>query len=168
MSTQQPAMQSQHTRQRIARADQRGFSDCAVRSWKRAETSRNHQRPAQEGQAAAAKKRSGSQRGPGGQLHPRGKDRRTGGTELRVRLRGRTEAFQQLSHDIAMHIAALDPRYVRREKSTRNARKRTRLLQGATLATGKPERSSRKSSTEKWKVLRRNCLYEQHTSRMRA
>jgi len=30
----------------------------------------------------------------------------------------RTEAFQQLSHDIAMHIAALDPRYVRREEVT--------------------------------------------------
>src|SRR2546429_452044 len=30
----------------------------------------------------------------------------------------RTDAFQQLSHDIAMHIAALDPRYVRREEVT--------------------------------------------------
>ena len=30
----------------------------------------------------------------------------------------RTEAFQQLCHDIAMHIAALDPRYVRREEVT--------------------------------------------------
>src|SRR5271165_940996 len=28
----------------------------------------------------------------------------------------RTDAFIQLSHDIAMHIAALDPRYVRREE----------------------------------------------------
>src|ERR1700690_967375 len=30
----------------------------------------------------------------------------------------RTEAFQQLCHDVAMHIAALDPRYLRREEVT--------------------------------------------------
>src|ERR1700692_3241753 len=30
----------------------------------------------------------------------------------------RTEAFQHLCHDIAMHIAALDPKYVRREEVT--------------------------------------------------
>src|SRR6266571_9135089 len=30
----------------------------------------------------------------------------------------RTEAFQQLCHDVAMHIAALEPRYVRREDVT--------------------------------------------------
>ena len=30
----------------------------------------------------------------------------------------RTDEFQLLCHDIAMHIAALDPRYVRREEVT--------------------------------------------------
>ena len=30
----------------------------------------------------------------------------------------RTEDFQQLCHDVAMHIAALDPRFLRREEVT--------------------------------------------------
>src|SRR5579863_6487695 len=30
----------------------------------------------------------------------------------------RTEDFQRLCHDVAMHVAALDPRYVRREQVT--------------------------------------------------
>jgi len=55
-----------------------------------------------------------------GKLYPR---RRKDGVlvevtanQLRCALR---EAFQHLCHDIAMHIAALDPKYVRREEVTR-------------------------------------------------
>src|SRR5438309_11329549 len=53
----------------------------------------------------------------------------------------RTEAFQELSHDIAMHIAALDPRYVRREEVTPEMLEKERdIYKAQALATGKPER----------------------------
>ena len=52
----------------------------------------------------------------------------------------RTEAFQQLCHDIAMHIAAVDPRYLRREEVTPEMlEQRARNLPRAGAATGKPE-----------------------------
>src|SRR5438034_9591456 len=52
----------------------------------------------------------------------------------------RTEAFQQLSHDIAMHIAALDPRYVRREEVTPDMLEKEReIYRAQALASGKPE-----------------------------
>src|SRR5437879_11192001 len=52
----------------------------------------------------------------------------------------RTDAFQQLSHDIAMHIAALDPRYVRREEVTPEMLEKERdIYKAQALATGKPE-----------------------------
>ena len=40
----------------------------------------------------------------------------------------RTEDFQQLCHDVAMHIAALDPRYLRREEVTQEMLDREREI----------------------------------------
>src|SRR5215472_1343625 len=52
----------------------------------------------------------------------------------------RTEAFQQLCHDVAMHIAAVDPRYVRREDVTSDMLEKEREIYAAQArATGKPE-----------------------------
>src|SRR5438128_2088811 len=42
----------------------------------------------------------------------------------------RTEAFQQLCHDVAMHIAALEPRYVRREDVTPDMLEKEREIYG--------------------------------------
>jgi len=57
---------------------------------------------------------------------------------LRVGFLARTEAYQQLSHDIAMHIAALDPRYVRREEVTPEMLEKERdIYKAQALATGK-------------------------------
>ncbi len=75
-----------------------------------------------------------------------------------------TEAFQQLCHDIAMHIAALDPRYVRREDVTPEMLDKERdIYRAQALATGKPENVVDKIVNGKMeKFYEENCLYEQH------
>jgi elongation factor Ts len=53
----------------------------------------------------------------------------------------RTDKFQELVKDIAMHIAAADPRFVRREEVTEDVLARERAVQREkTLAEGKPEK----------------------------
>lgn len=76
----------------------------------------------------------------------------------------RTDAFQQLTHDIAMHIAALDPRYVRREDVTPEMLEKEReIYKAQALATGKPENVVERIVTGKMeKFYEENCLYEQH------
>ena len=76
----------------------------------------------------------------------------------------RTEAFQQLTHDIAMHIAALDPRYVRREDVTPEMLEKEReIYKAQALATGKPENVVERIVNGKMeKFYEENCLYEQH------
>jgi elongation factor Ts len=76
----------------------------------------------------------------------------------------RTEAFQQLTHDIAMHIAALDPRYVRREDVTPEMLEKEReIYKAQALATGKPENVVDRIVNGKMeKFFEENCLYEQH------
>ena len=52
----------------------------------------------------------------------------------------RTEDFQRLCHDVAMHIAALDPRFLRREEVTQEMLDREReIYSEQAKATGKPE-----------------------------
>jgi elongation factor Ts len=51
----------------------------------------------------------------------------------------RTDDFQELARDIAMHIAAADPRFVRREEVDQTAIEKEREIQrGRALAEGKP------------------------------
>jgi elongation factor Ts len=53
----------------------------------------------------------------------------------------RTDQFQELVRDIAMHIAASDPRFVRREEVTPDALERERaIFREQALASGKPEK----------------------------
>jgi len=53
----------------------------------------------------------------------------------------RTDDFQELVKDIAMHIAAADPRFVRREEVTQDVLDRERAIyRERTLAEGKPEK----------------------------
>src|SRR5947209_14805133 len=63
-----------------------------------------------------------------------------------------------------MHVAALDPRYVRREEVTPEMTEKEREIYPAqTLATGKPEQVVEKIVTGKMeKFYEENCLYEQH------
>ncbi len=53
----------------------------------------------------------------------------------------RTDDFQQLVHDLAMHVAAADPQFVRKEDVTEQALERERDIQRArALNEGKPEK----------------------------
>jgi len=76
----------------------------------------------------------------------------------------RTEDFQRLCHDVAMHIAALDPKFLRREEVTQDVldSKRDAYREEA-KATGKPEAVIEKIVSGKMeKFYEENCLYEQH------
>ena len=76
----------------------------------------------------------------------------------------RTDDFQRLCHDVAMHIAALDPRYVRREEVTQEILDHEReIYREQARATGKPEPVIEKIVNGKMeKFYEENCLYEQH------
>jgi elongation factor Ts len=76
----------------------------------------------------------------------------------------RTEAFQGLCHDVAMHIAALNPLFLRREDVTPEILDRKRATyRDEAKATGKPEPVIEKIVTGKMeKFYEENCLYEQH------
>ncbi len=53
----------------------------------------------------------------------------------------RTDQFQELVKDIAMHIAAAEPRFVRREEVTSDVLDRERAIyREQTIAAGKPEK----------------------------
>ena len=76
----------------------------------------------------------------------------------------RTEDFQRLCHDVAMHIAALDPRFLRREEVTQGILDRERdIYREQAKTTGKPEPVIEKIVNGKMeKFFEENCLYEQH------
>jgi len=76
----------------------------------------------------------------------------------------RTEDFQRLSHDVAMHIAALDPRFLRREEVTQETLDRERdIYREQAKSTGKPPAVIEKIVAGKMeKFYEENCLYEQH------
>jgi elongation factor Ts len=75
----------------------------------------------------------------------------------------RTEDFQQLVHDVAMHIAATDPRYVRKEDVTPEAfEKEKDIFRAQAAATGKPPAVVEKIVEGKMgKFYEEVCLYEQ-------
>ena len=144
MSTQQPAMQipAQLVKELRERTNA-GFSDCRaalVEAGGDIEKAISVLR--KKGQAAAAKKaqREASEGLVGNYIHAGGKIGVLVELNCESDFVARTEAFQQLSHDIAMHIAALDPRYVRREEVTPEMLEKERdIYKAQALATGKPE-----------------------------
>jgi elongation factor Ts len=119
-----------------------------------------------KGQAAAAKKaqREASEGLVGSYIHAGGKIGVLVEINCESDFVARTEAFRQLCHDIAMHIAALDPRYVRREEVTPEMLEKEREIYCAQArATGKPEPVIEKIVAGKMeKFYEENCLYEQH------
>ncbi len=119
-----------------------------------------------KGQAAAAKKaqREASEGLVGHYIHAGGKIGVLVELNCESDFVARTEAFQQLSHDIAMHVAALDPRYVRREEVTADMLEKEReIYRAQALASGKPEQVVEKIVAGKMeKFYEENCLYEQH------
>jgi len=75
----------------------------------------------------------------------------------------RTEDFKELVHDVAMHIAASDPRYVRKEDVTPEAYAREKeIFLAQAIASGKPANIAEKMVTGKMeKFYEEVCLYEQ-------
>jgi len=144
-----------------------GFSDCRAAL---VEASGNIEKAIEilrkKGQAAAAKKaqREATEGLVGHYIHAGGKIGVLVELNCESDFVARTEAFQQLSHDIAMHIAALDPRYVRREEVTADMLEKEReIYRAQAQASGKPEQVVEKIVSGKMeKFYEENCLYEQH------
>jgi elongation factor Ts len=75
----------------------------------------------------------------------------------------RTDDFKDLVHDIAMHIAASDPKFVRKEDVTPEAYEREKdIYRAQAAATGKPPQVVEKIVEGKMsKFYEEVCLYEQ-------
>jgi elongation factor Ts len=75
----------------------------------------------------------------------------------------RTDDFKELIHDIAMHIAAVDPKFIRKEDVTAEAfEKEKDIYRAQAAATGKPAPVVEKIVEGKMgKFYEEVCLYEQ-------
>ena len=75
----------------------------------------------------------------------------------------RTDDFQELVHDVAMQVAALDPRYIRREDVTAEILQKEREIQhDRAIAEGKPPQVAEKIAEGRMnKFFEEVCLYEQ-------
>jgi elongation factor Ts len=75
----------------------------------------------------------------------------------------RTADFQELVHDLAMHVAAADPQFVRKEDVTPAAIEREKDIQRArVIAEGKPEKVADKIVEGRMaKFYEEVCLYQQ-------
>ena len=76
----------------------------------------------------------------------------------------RTDEFQHLAHDLAMHIAASDPRFLSKEEVTPEILAKEReIYMAQAVATGKPEKVIEKIVDGKMeKFYEEVCLLEQH------
>ena len=168
MSTQPQAMQiPAHLVKELRERTGAGFSDCRaalVEAEGDIEKAINILR--KKGQAAAMKKaqREASEGLVGHYIHAGGKIGVIVEVNCESDFVARTAAFQQLCHDIAMHIAALDPRYVKREEVTPEMLEKERdIYREQARATGKSDQVVEKIVTGKMeKFYEENCLYEQH------
>jgi elongation factor Ts len=144
-----------------------GFADCRNAL---AETSGNVDAAIdvlrKKGQAAAAKKaqREASEGLIGYYIHAGGKIGVIVEVNCESDFVARTEDFQKLCHDVAMHVAALDPRFVRREEVTPEILEReNEIYREQAKATGKPEKIAESIVKGKMeKFYEETCLYEQH------
>ena len=75
----------------------------------------------------------------------------------------RTDDFKELVHDIAMHVAAADPQFVRKEDVTPEAIEKEKEIQRArVIAEGKPEKMADKIVEGRMaKFYEEVCLYQQ-------
>jgi elongation factor Ts len=119
-----------------------------------------------KGQAAAAKKaqRATSEGLVGSYIHAGGKIGAIVEVNCESDFVARTEDFQRLCHDLAMHVAATDPRFLRREQVTQEILDREReIYRELAKQTGKPDSVVEKIVNGKMeKFYEETCLYEQH------
>jgi elongation factor Ts len=166
MSTAQPNIPAQLVKQLRERTGA-GFSDCRAAL---IETHGDIEKAIdvlrKKGQAAAAKKatRTASEGLVSSYIHAGGKIGVLVEVNCESDFVARTEDFRRLCHELAMHIAALDPRFVRREDVTPEILERERAIhREAALASGKPEAVVEKIVAGKMeKFFEETCLYEQH------
>jgi elongation factor Ts len=168
--TTQPQQQTNVPAQLVKELRERtnaGFSDCRaalVESGGDIEKAIDILR--KKGQAAAQKKsaRAASEGLVGHYVHAGGKIGVLVEINCESDFVARTEQFQHLCHEIAMHIAALDPRFVRREEVTPEILDREReIYRAQARATGKPDPVIEKIVNGKMeKFYEETCLYEQH------
>ncbi|HVF58743.1 MAG TPA: translation elongation factor Ts [Thermoanaerobaculia bacterium] len=95
-----------------------------------------------KGLAAAAKKagRVAAEGAVGSYIHAGGKIGVLVEVNCETDFVARTDQFQELVRDIAMHVAAAEPRFVRREEVTPEDLERERaIFREQALASGKPE-----------------------------
>ncbi len=144
-----------------------GFSDCRaalVEAGGDVEQAINVLR--KKGQAAAQKKaqREATEGLVGSYIHAGGKIGVIVEVNCESDFVARTADFQRLCHDIAMHVAALDPRFVRREEVTAEILEREReIYREQAGTTGKLEPVIEKIVAGKMeKFYEETCLYEQH------
>ena len=76
----------------------------------------------------------------------------------------RTDEFKLLAHDLAMHVAAADPRFLRKEEVTPEIlEKEKEIYRAQALASGKPEKVVERIVQGKMeKFYEETCLLEQH------
>lgn len=123
---------------------------------------------ARQGIAAAAKKatRTASEGAIGSYIHAGGKLGVLVEVACESDFVARTDEFQQLVHDLAMHVAATGPRYLNRESIPADvlAAERARLRQEAESANpSKPAAILEKITEGKLgKFFEDHCLLEQH------
>jgi elongation factor Ts len=114
---------------------------------------------------ASAQKKAGratSEGGVGSYIHAGGKIGVLVELNCESDFVARTDDFKQLLHDIAMHIAASDPRYLRREDVPAEVLERERDI-ARSKAQGKPANVvERIVEGQLNKFYEENCLLEQH------
>src|SRR5579864_5610779 len=167
MSTQPSAMQiPANLVKELRERTGAGFSDCRAALVEAAgdiEKAINILR--KKGQAAAAKKaqREASEGLVGHYIHAGGKIGVIVEVNCESDFVARTDDFKELAHDIAMHIAASDPRYVRKEDVTPEAFAREKeIFLAQAVASGKPPAIAEKMVTGKMeKFYEEVCLLEQ-------
>src|SRR6478736_8893205 len=168
MSSQPQAMQiPAHLVKELRERTSAGFADCrAALVEANGDIEKAIDILRKKGQAAAAKKaqRQATEGLVGHYIHAGGKIGVIVEVNCESDFVARTEAFQQLCQDIAMHIAALDPRYLRREEVTPEMLAKERdIYREQARATGKSDQVVEKIVTGKMeKFYEENCLYEQH------
>jgi elongation factor Ts len=144
-----------------------GFSDCRAALQEAngdLEVAANILR--KRGQAAAQKKaqRQASQGAVGSYIHAGGRIGVLVEVNCESDFVARTDEFQRLCHDLAMHVAALDPRFVSRHEIPAELLEIEReKYRAEARAVGKPEHIIEKIVAGKLeKFFEETCLYEQH------
>ena len=119
----------------------------------------------ERGLAKAAKKasRAATDGAIGAYIHPGGKIGVLVEVNCESDFVARTDDFKELVHDVAMHIAASDPKFIRKEDVTKADFEREKdIYLSQAMASGKPAHIAEKMVEGKMaKFYEEVCLYEQ-------